>query len=237
MNYVLPSIAACLAVVSLCLLSGTLALRLRAERLKQIVPVSVALAVGVSLVDTSIHLLSDVTVRKGSVIEVYLMILIGVFGFSSWRSGYVGATITMPTCRAETAKFCPWPKRISSAMQLHNLADGVLFVGRFSTEPLVGATATMAIIAHEVAQELGDVGALMRDQVAEFSLIVLLSVAAGCFIYIAASDPIPVLHERSTLSITAAKPSLFFRFGHCLHARLRVVRTDFVNRIRRPLCP
>jgi zinc and cadmium transporter len=35
---------------------------------------------------------------------------------------------------------------------------------------------------------------------AESSLIVLLPVAAGGFIYITASDLIPVLHERSTLA-------------------------------------
>jgi len=227
MNSVLPSIAACLAV-SLCSLSSALALWLPAERLKQIVPFLVALAVGVLLGDAFIHLIPDATARQGSVSDVCLMVLIGVFGFFvmeklvRWRHDHTVDT------QAKTGEILPLAKMNLIGDAIHNFVDGVLIAGSFLADPVVGLTTTLAIIAHEVPQELGDVGALLRGgytprqavlynfycsltvvpgalftlllgQVAESSLIVLLPIAAGGFIYIAASDLIPVLHERSTL--------------------------------------
>ncbi|WP_150046231.1 MULTISPECIES: ZIP family metal transporter [Methylomonas] len=227
MNSVLPSIAACLAV-SLCSLSSALALWLPTERLKQIVPFLVALAVGVLLGDAFIHLIPDATARQGSVSDVCLMVLIGVFGFFvmeklvRWRHDHTVDT------QAEAGEILPLAKMNLIGDAIHNFVDGVLIAGSFLADPVVGLTTTLAIIAHEVPQELGDVGALLRGgyaprqavlynfycsltvvpgalftlllgQVAESSLIVLLPIAAGGFIYIAASDLIPVLHERSTL--------------------------------------
>lgn len=67
--------------VSLCSLSGLFALWLKPETLKQVVPYLVALAVGVLLGDAFIHLIPDAVNRHGSVAEVCLMTLVGVFCF------------------------------------------------------------------------------------------------------------------------------------------------------------
>jgi len=50
---------------------------------------------------------------------------------------------------------------------------------------------------------------LALGQVAESSLILLLPVAAGGFIYIAASDLIPALHEHSTLPSLVGQTATF----------------------------
>jgi zinc and cadmium transporter len=109
---------------------------------------------------------------------------------------------------------------------VHNFVDGILIAGSFWIDPWIGATTTLAIIAHEIPQEIGYVGALIHGgyrpgqairynfycsltllagigatlllgQYAEASLTLLLPVAAGGFIYIASSDLIPALHDRS----------------------------------------
>lgn len=96
----------------------------------------------------------------------------------------------------------------------------------------------LAIIAHEIPQEMGDVGALVYggysptqavrynfycsltavagaiftllfSQVAESSLVFLLPIAAGGFIYIAATDMIPALHEHSTLPHLVGQTAIF----------------------------
>ena len=107
---------------------------------------------------------------------------------------------------------------------VHNFIDGILIAGSFWIDPWIGATTTLAIVAHEIPQEIGDVGALIHGgyrpaqairynfycsltvllgigatlllgHYAEASLTLLLPMAAGGFIYIAASDFIPALHE------------------------------------------
>jgi zinc and cadmium transporter len=109
---------------------------------------------------------------------------------------------------------------------VHNFIDGILIAGSFWIDPWIGTTTTLAIIAHEIPQEIGDVGALIQGgyrpaeairynfycslsvlagiavtlllgRYAESSLTLLLPLAAGGFIYIAASDFIPALHSRA----------------------------------------
>jgi len=237
MNIALPTIAACLAV-SLCSLSSAFALGLSPDTLKRSVPFLVALAVGVLLGDAFIHLIPDAVTRHGSVSDVCLTVLVGVFGFFvleklvRWRHDH--KVDTQPNSSA----ILPLAKMNLIGDAIHNFVDGILIAGSFLSDPVVGLTTTLAIIAHEVPQELGDVGALLRggyrprqavlynfycslsvlpgalftlllSQVAESSLTVLLPIAAGGFIYIAASDLIPVLHERSSFHHLGGQSAVF----------------------------
>lgn len=108
---------------------------------------------------------------------------------------------------------------------LHNAIDGVAIGAAFLVDPVVGAATAIAVAAHEIPQELGDFGILlgkgMRPRrviavnllsalatlvtasvtyllgsAAQIDAAPLLAVAAGFFIYIAASDIIPDIHER-----------------------------------------
>lgn len=109
---------------------------------------------------------------------------------------------------------------------LHNMIDGVAIGAAFIANPLTGLITTLAVSAHEIPKELGTFGILLsrgwRDRkvlwanvmTAVGTLIValltyyigqtmilplgpLLAVTAGMFIYIAASDIIPDIHEQS----------------------------------------
>lgn len=229
MNLALPAVYAVLAglTVSLVSFSGLFVLWMDLERLQAVVPYLVALAVGVLLGDAFIHLIPDAVARSGSVSAVCMTVLLGVFAFFlleklvRWRHDHRIAPAA--------ADIRPLARMNLVGDAIHNFVDGILIAGSFLVDPVLGFTTTFAIVAHEIPQELGDVGALVYGgypprqavlynfycsltvlagvlftvalgQIAQASLIYLLPVAAGGFIYIAASDLIPALHERSTLA-------------------------------------
>jgi zinc and cadmium transporter len=107
----------------------------------------------------------------------------------------------------------------------HNVLDGVLVAAAFMTDPKLGVVTAMAVAAHEVPQEVGDVAILLHGGysrrralalnlltsltsilggiVAYFALATALHLlpyalafAAASFIYIAVADLIPGLHRR-----------------------------------------
>jgi zinc and cadmium transporter len=109
---------------------------------------------------------------------------------------------------------------------IHNFLDGLVIASAFVINAGVGVASTLAIISHEIPQELGDFGILiyggftkkkavvfnfisallaivgalvgyfLASQVTDFALY-LLPFAAGGFIYIASSDLIPELHKET----------------------------------------
>lgn len=231
------TIAASLAV-SLCSLSSAIALWLKPGTLKWLVPNLVALAVGVLLGDAFIHLIPDAIQRHGEASEVCLTVLIGMFVFFVLEKGVRWRHDHNVDCSPTAEHILPLAKMNLIGDAMHNFVDGILIAGSFLADPVMGLTTTLAIVAHEIPQELGDVGALLRggysprqavlynfycslsvlpgaiftlllSQVAESSLVVLLPIAAGGFIYIAASDLIPVLHERSSLAHLGGQSAAF----------------------------
>jgi zinc and cadmium transporter len=225
-------------IVSLVSFTGLFVLWMKPDRLAAIVPYLVALAVGVLLGDAFIHLIPDAVKRYGSVSTVCMTTLAGVFVFFilekvvRWRHDH------HTTFTAAPGDILPLARMNLIGDAVHNFVDGILIAGSFLVDPVLGFTTTFAIVAHEIPQELGDVGALVYGgysprqavlynfycsltvmagvlftlalgQVAESSLILLLPVAAGGFIYIAASDLIPALHEHSTLPSLVGQTATF----------------------------
>ncbi len=108
---------------------------------------------------------------------------------------------------------------------LHNMIDGVAIAAAFLVNPATGFITTLAVSAHEIPKELGTFGILLsrgwQDKKVIFANIAtaigtllaatvvyllgqsvqlpeaqLLALTAGMFIYIAASDIIPEIHEQ-----------------------------------------
>lgn len=107
----------------------------------------------------------------------------------------------------------------------HNFVDGVLIAAAFIADPMLGVTTTVAIIAHEVPQEMGDF-VLLRNagwsnakafvanagsslsslfggalgyfalSAADAVLPYVLVIAASSFIYVALADIFPLLHRQ-----------------------------------------
>lgn len=113
----------------------------------------------------------------------------------------------------------------------HNFVDGVLIAAAFMADVQLGVVTSLAIIAHEIPQEVGDFLILLHSgytkaQAFAFNLLAtfatmaggllayfglrslqgvvpyLLGVAAASMIYVAVADLIPGLHKRPELEAT-----------------------------------
>lgn len=109
---------------------------------------------------------------------------------------------------------------------LHNALDGVAIAAAFLVSIPTGIVTTLAVAAHEIPQEIGDFGLLLskgmrRKKVLLVNIIsalattvvamsvyalglnnklpigVLLGLSAGFLLYIAMSDVIPTIHEKT----------------------------------------
>lgn len=107
---------------------------------------------------------------------------------------------------------------------IHNFVDGVVIAAAFLVDPALGVSTTLAIIAHELPQEMGDFAlflcagwpwrkAVLANVVASLSAVVggllgygflahaqsalpfALTLAAASFIHIALSDLLPLLRQ------------------------------------------
>jgi len=111
---------------------------------------------------------------------------------------------------------------------LHNFVDGVLIAAAFLTDTKLGWTTALAVMAHEIPQEISDfmvlldagltraralllnvlsgaamtlggvLGWLALDH-AQQAIPTILTLAAASFIYIAVADLVPELHRRRTV--------------------------------------
>jgi zinc and cadmium transporter len=107
----------------------------------------------------------------------------------------------------------------------HNLLDGVLIAAAFLTNPHLGVVTTIAVFAHEIPQEVGDLAILLNGGMSRQRALALnvavslasiagaviawyllapalewlpyaLAIAASSFLYVAVADLIPGLHRR-----------------------------------------
>ncbi len=120
---------------------------------------------------------------------------------------------------------------------VHNFIDGVVIAITFLINPAVGVVTTLAVGAHEIPQEIGDFGILLkagysRKKVLWYNVLsactafagalitywigpsieaylpILLGVTAGFFIYIATSDLIPEIHAWGKKKLAVAESFL-----------------------------
>lgn len=117
---------------------------------------------------------------------------------------------------------------------LHNLIDGLVIGAAFLVDPALGVTTAVAVLAHELPQEIGDFSILIhsgmpRRKIAWWNLfgalvspigtllvfaaasvvegleLPLLGLSAGMFIYIAAADLVPEIHREKKLGLMASQ--------------------------------
>lgn len=112
---------------------------------------------------------------------------------------------------------------------IHNLIDGMVIGASFLVNPALGVTTSVAVFAHELPQEIGDFSILIHSGMARKKIVLwnllgafispigtiltfwavsfveglelpLLGLSAGMFIYIAASDLVPEIHQEKKTS-------------------------------------
>lgn len=213
-------------IVSVVSLVGVFVIAVNEARLKSVLVFLVSFAVGGLFGDVFIHILPDVFENAPSRLSASFGILAGILlffileKFIYWRHCHSGVCLVHDR-----------PLAILNLVGdgLHNLVDGVMIGASYSVNVTLGLTTTLAVILHEIPQEIGDYAILLscglsRAKALFFNfLCALLSVAgtflalsvgqkihdfpmwvlpltAGGFIYIAGSDLIPELHKEVRFS-------------------------------------
>jgi zinc and cadmium transporter len=218
------TIASTLAI-SLISFSGVVFVAFKPKILKQIVFLLISFAVGALfgnaffvLIPESYHLIENEKL-VGLLLVAGIIFMFILEKFIHWRHNH------FPKFNKNEA-----PLGYISLVtdSLHNFTDGILIAAAWMTSPEIGIATTIAVILHEVPQEISDfavllhagfnrrkalwlnfmsactaiLGATLTLSLGYFTNIVsiyILPFAAGGFIYLAACDLIPELHrEKST---------------------------------------
>jgi len=210
-------------VVSLMGFAGVLTLPLKDAALKKVVLFLVSFAAGALFGDAFIHLLPQAAAETGFTLTVSLSLLGGILVFFILEK-----VVCWRHCHIETSEEHPHPFAIMNLIgdAFHNFIDGMIIAGSYIASPALGFATTIAVILHEIPQEIGDYGVLIHGGFGRMQalflnffvqltavlgavLILVLSLktqtltdflipfTAGGFIYIAGSDLIPEIHKNT----------------------------------------
>jgi zinc and cadmium transporter len=213
------------AVVSLISFVGIFALSLKEEVLRKYVFIFISIAVGALLGDALIHLIPEAFADSPNGTLTSVLIVAGVLfffileKFLHWH--HHGED-------KDDDYVHPVGKLILFSDGVHNFMDGIIIGTSFLISIPVGIATTLAVILHEIPQEIGDfavllhsgytkrralwlnflsalcaiVGATLVFTIGGFvenSTFWFLPLAAGGFIYIAVADLIPELHKTKEI--------------------------------------
>jgi len=208
-------------LVSLLSFIGVLFLSLNDKLLNKILFILVAFASGALLGAAFLDLLPE-SLALGSE-EAFVFVLLGMMlffvieKFLRWRHCHDGK------CDIHAFTYL---NLIGDG--IHNWIDGMVIAATFLTSIELGVVTTLAVVAHEIPQEIGDFGILVYGgfkktkalfynfisaltailgaiftyyltQYTEHLVALLLPLAAGGFVYIAATDLLPELHKREKM--------------------------------------
>lgn len=212
MIFMLATILAAVLLVSAISFVGVLYLALREQLLKRLLLSFVSFAAGVLLGTAFLHLLPEVGPAGLG------WALVGIIAF------FLLERFIWHHCHRIGLHSFTYLNLVGDG--LHNLADGAIIAASFLTSPPLGLAALIAVIAHEIPQEISDFAiliyggfkrmkALLWNFVSALAAVAgallvyflsqavadlttgLLPFAAGGFIYIAATDLIPELHKET----------------------------------------
>ena len=225
-------------LISVISLVGIFSLSMSKWVLNRCVSFLVALAIGALLGDAFIHLIPEAFEVSNNPTTVSVLVLLGIFAFFliekyfHWHHGSHGSDVHhekhCDVPENETHKeIKPLGKLILVSDGIHNLVDGIVIGASYLISIEVGIATTIAVILHEIPQELGDFGVLIHSgytraralminfftalfavigavfalvvgSASEAALVWILPIAAGSFIYIASSDLTPELHRDAS---------------------------------------
>ena len=210
-------------IVSLISLVGILTLSINNQKLKKFLIYLISFSAGALLGDAFIHLLPE-TIKRGFTLTSSLSILAGIGIFFVLEK-----VIHWQHCHGEITEerhIHPFAYMNLVGDSLHNFLDGIIIATSYIISMPAGIATTIAVIMHEIPQEIGDFGVLIHGGFTKsrallmnfltaltailgaiITLIlnksienlgsILTPLAIGGFVYIAGSDLIPELHKHS----------------------------------------
>ncbi|XOU94037.1 MAG: ZIP family metal transporter [Candidatus Kerfeldbacteria bacterium] len=225
-------------VVSLVSLIGILTLSANMERLKKSLLFLVSFAAGSLLGGAFIHLLPEAFANATYEYTTPFLILAGIVMFFMlekylhWRH-----------CHEPTTENHPHPLAINNLVGdgLHNFIDGMIIAGSFMVSIPLGIATTIAVLLHEIPQEIGDFGILIYAGYSKVKALLfnylsatlailgaiavllmgdhfanaeeyIIPLTIGGFIYIATADLIPELKKEENLKKSILQ-MISFLFG------------------------
>jgi len=226
-NYIYAVIG--VLVVSLVSLVGVFSLSLREEVLKKYINFFISLAIGALLGDAFLHIIPEAFEGELGVNLSSILIIVGILlffvieKFIHWH--HHGED-------KDEEHIHPVGKLILFTDGFHNFIDGAIIGASFLVSIPVGIATTMAVILHEIPQEIGDFAVLIHSgyskkralwlnflsalasvlglvvvfvfgNVVENVALWVIPIAAGGFIYIAVADLIPELHKTKNIKHSA----------------------------------
>ena len=222
MPFYLPLLS--VLAVSLISLVGVFALSIREDLIKKYIFLFIALAVGALLGDAFIHLIPEGFEQISNPTTFSLLIISGILIFFivekylHWHHHYESTDLDHAVH--------PLGKMILFSDGVHNFIDGLVIGSSYLVSTELGIATTIAVILHEIPQEVGDFAVLIHSGFSRVKalwinfisaltsvlgviavMIIgarsetiatwLIPFAAGGFIYIALSDLTPELHKES----------------------------------------
>lgn len=222
-NYLYAFISVIL--VSLVSLIGVFSLSLKEEVLKKYINFFISLAIGALLGDAFLHIIPEAFEGTLGVTMSSLLIVIGILlffiieKFIHWH--HHGED-------KNEDHIHPVGKLVLFTDGFHNFIDGAIIGASFLISIPVGIATTIAVILHEIPQEIGDFAVLIHSgyskkralwfnfisalasilgmmvvfifgNIVENTALFFIPVAAGGFIYIAIADLIPELHKTKNI--------------------------------------
>jgi zinc and cadmium transporter len=207
---------------------AALALTLRATWIPMLVSFAIGALLGAAFLEIIPH-----AFEEGEAHQVAFSILGGIFGFFVLEKLLLYRHCHTEHCEVHDAHdHGRSGTLIVVGDTVHNFVDGVLIAAAFLQSTELGVVAAVAIIAHEIPQEVGDFLILLhsgysRARALAMNLLssaatviggvigyfglqlvdglepILLGVVAASMIYVAVADLIPGLHRRPELRDTA----------------------------------
>jgi len=225
-------------IVSIISLIGILTLGIKTSQLKKTLIYMISFSAGAMMGDVFLHMIPHLVEEGHYEYTTGFLVLLGII-----LSLILEKVIHWRHCHMPQEKGHIHHVGIMSLVgdAMHNFIDGIIIGVSYFVSIPVGIATTIAVIFHEIPQEIADYGVLIYSGFSRtkallmnfltacsaflglFMVLILqnfseniahlmIPIAAGNFIYIAGSDLIPELHKENRL-LSALFQIIFFALG------------------------
>jgi len=182
-------------IISSISLIGVITIPINTEKLKNILLYFVSFSAGALMGDVFIHLLPQV-IRDGFTVNSSIYILSGIVTsfimekIVHWRHCHMPITKTHQH---------PFVTMNLFGDAIHNFIDGMIIAGSYLTSITLGISTTIAVVLHEIPQEIGDFGVLLHGGYSKmkalfFNFMIALTAILGTIFALSING----IFERST---------------------------------------
>lgn len=234
-------------LVSIISLIGIFTISIKEEKIKKYLHFFLSFSAGALIGDAFLHLIPEIVEEHGFSVQISLIIISAIL-FSFIMEKFVRWHHHHEMHDHNDGHVHPVGVMNLIADGFHNFLDGVVIGASYLINIPVGIATTLAVVFHEIPQELGDYAILVhagysRKKALFFNFLTALAAvlgaivalalgsfianieffvapfAAGLFIYIAGSDLIPELHKNED-TLTSILDLVAFILGILIMAAL-----------------